>query len=344
MPPDGQVDLAHPEAADWVLGTLDPAKTEEFNSHLTSCRHCQAAVAEFGQMRQMLQNLPPAVEPPPHLQARTIASVIAAVAEDRAATQVHQIPEAPPELAEPGAPTQVHQIPQAPPAAAEDRAATQVHQIPQAPPVPAEDRAATQVHQIPQAPPAPAEPGAPIQVHQIPPTRPEADDNERPGGAGAKIIRFPRWRGHVGLYAIAGAVAAAVIAAVVILPTLGGGSPADTATFQLRSPTGQAASGTATTRPDATGSWDVTLTVHGLKNLGAVDYYECWYATPGKPGHRQLVSAGTFIVGNDGGGTFSMTSGVDPDQFKTMEITAESPDSSGAQHGPVILSGSAKLV
>ena len=109
MQPEGQVDLAHPEAADWVLGTLESAESEEFQRHLTGCGHCQLAVAEFGHIGRILQHLPPTVEAPPDLEARTIASVLAAAAGDRpemqaaagpgATAQATQIPLAPPELA-----------------------------------------------------------------------------------------------------------------------------------------------------------------------------------------------------------------------------------------------------
>ncbi len=106
MPPDSKADLAHPEAADWVLGTMGPAQAEDFQRHLTDCLHCRAAVAEFGELGQMLQHLPPAAEPPPGLEARTIASVLAAAAkyptpkadrrsdpEDQAATRVQPRPQ-----------------------------------------------------------------------------------------------------------------------------------------------------------------------------------------------------------------------------------------------------------
>ncbi len=55
-----------------------------------------------------------------------------------------------------------------------------------------------------------------------------------------------------------------------------------------------------------------------------------------------LVSGGTFVVGGSGVTTVTMTAGVDPRQFRTMEITAESPGS-GAQLGHVILVGAAGL-
>jgi hypothetical protein len=82
--------------------------------------------------------------------------------------------------------------------------------------------------------------------------------------------------------------------------------------------------------------------VQHLKNLGDVRFYECWYIGRDRAGHRHSVSAGTFVVGDNGSGTFSMTSAVDPHQFPAMEITAESPGN-GAQHGTVILEGQARL-
>lgn len=285
MPPKGKADLAHPQAADWVMGTLGPAEAVGFQLHLRGCPHCQAAVAEFSQLGQMLQHLPPAAEPPPGLEARVIAGVLTAAAGDRT-------------------PAKVQQSPAVPPATAEDRSSTQVMQIPATPP--------------------------------------GAGADERSGGGTAKVIRFPRWHGRAGLLAIAGAVAAAIIAAVVILPGLGGGIPAQAVAFKLGSPSGQAASGVATARPDASGSWDITLSVQHLTNLGNVRFYECWYVGPGQPAHRQVVSAGTFTVGDNGSGTFSMTSAADPHQFPTMEIIAESPGNDGAPHGTVVLTGQAQ--
>jgi len=273
MPPKGKAELAHPEAADWVLGTLGPEQAEDFQRHLTSCLHCQAAVAGFGQLGQMLQHLPPAVEPPEDLETRTIASVMVKAAFEQAPTQVHQVPRASSPAAEPESP---------------------------------------QAARIPLGPPGP-KPG------------------ERSGAGRAKIIRFPR----AGLLAIAGAVAAAIIAALVILPGLGHGGLGQAVTFKLSSPTGQAASGTATARPDASGSWDITLTVKHLTVPRGNSWYECWYI--GGP-HGQVASAGTFVVEAGGSRTFSMTSAADPSQFPTMVITLESPSKNGAfREGKVVL-------
>ncbi len=278
MPLKGQAERAHPQAADWVLGTLGPDETVAFRLHLKGCPHCQAAVAEFGQLGQLLRHLPPAAEPPPGLQARTIARILAA-AEDWDRTQVHQVP--------------------AGLAAAKGQAATEIRQVPPA----------------------------------------AADESS---GGMAKVIRFPRWRSRTGLLTLASAVAAAVLAALLIVPGLGG-PPKAAFAFQLVSAqrSGQAASGTAMARPDSSGSWNVTLTVHHLKRLGPKQWYECWYVS--RDG-RQAVAAGTFIVSPGGSGTFTMTSSADPRNFQTMEITTQSPSDDGALEPAVILSGKAKKV
>ena len=97
-----------------------------------------------------------------------------------------------------------------------------------------------------------------------------------------------------------------------------------------------AATGHATARQDASGSWNITLTVHHLKNFGDAKLYQCWYVSAQ---HRQVASAGTFLVPDSGSGTFSMTSAVDPHDFSTMEITIGPPNNTGALSGTVILSG-----
>jgi hypothetical protein len=79
------------------------------------------------------------------------------------------------------------------------------------------------------------------------------------------------------------------------------------------------------------------LTVQLPKRAGT-QFYECWYVDPG----GQQVSAGTFIIENNGSKTLSLTSAEDPTQFKTMEIRAESLSNDGARRGMVVLSGQAK--
>jgi hypothetical protein len=71
------------------------------------------------------------------------------------------------------------------------------------------------------------------------------------------------------------------------------------------------------------------------------EVYECWYAASGSTKlHPLLVSGGTFVVDNSGSTTVTMTAGVDPRQFRTMEITVESPGN-GALTGTVLLTGQA---
>jgi anti-sigma-K factor RskA len=248
MPLKGQAELAHPQAADWVTGTLGPDDVVLFQFHLKGCPHCQAAVADFGQLGQLLRQLPPAAEPPPALEARTVAGVLAAAAADRAST--------------------------------------------------------------------------------------------RAGGI-AKVIRFPSWRSRTGLLTIASAVAAAVIAVLLVVPGLG--AQKASFAFQLTPPRGpgqaaSAASGSATARQDSSGSWNITLTVRHLKDVGPERWYECWYVSR----DGQAVSAGTFVVPSSGNGTFPMTSSADPRDFQSMEITIQPASKDGALGHPIVLSGSAK--
>ena len=295
MPPNGKADLAHPEAADWVMGTLGPAQAEDFPRHLTDCLHCQAAVAEFGQLGQMLQHLPPAAEPPPGLEARTIASVLAAAAK-------YPTPKA-------------------------DRRSDP------------EDQAATRVQPRPQLqPPA----GDETRVQPRPQLQPPAKPQARP-----EVTRLPVWRRYRGRLAAVVAAAAAIITAAIVIPlSLGGGriTPATatvTVVIPLHATTAAkligdgAATGRATARQDASGSWDITLTVQHLKSFGDNQWYECWYVSQ-KLG--LVAPAGSFQVPASGNRTFHMTSAADPRNFPLMEITLGLPSSSGAKPSRVVLS------
>jgi hypothetical protein len=72
----------------------------------------------------------------------------------------------------------------------------------------------------------------------------------------------------------------------------------------------------------------------------ATTFNECWWAAPGSTQlHPLLATGGSFVVGKSGSATVTMTTGVDPtQQFRTMEITAESPGN-GAVHGVPLLIG-----
>jgi hypothetical protein len=133
--------------------------------------------------------------------------------------------------------------------------------------------------------------------------------------------------------------AAAVTAAAFIgVQVFTANTPAVAASFSLHAQPGQTGSATATVRY-AHGGSEVQLTVKDLNKLGPDQFYECWYAGPAnRPGHPDLITAGTFAGGN---GTFSMWTAADPDRYKIMQITAEQPGKVG-QHGKVILSGTAR--
>jgi hypothetical protein len=311
-----------------VIGILGSAQAEDFRRHLTDCPHCRAAVAEFGRIGQMLQHLPPAAEPPPGLEARTIASVLAAAAR-------YPTPKADPRSdPEDQAATRVQPRPRLQPPAGDE---TRVRPRPRLQP-PAGDE--TRVRPRPRLqPPA----GDETRVQPRPRLQPPAEDETRP-----EVIQLPVWRRYRGRLAAAVAVAAAIITAAIVVPlSLGGGqiTPAPvTVVIPLHATAaakliGDGAATARATARQAGPSWTFDMTVHGLKVLPGNDVYECWYATSGSTQlHPLLVSGGTFVVDNSGSTTVTMTTGVDPRQFRTMEITAESPGT-GALQGAVLLIG-----
>jgi len=255
------VELAHPEAFDFAFGNLTSAQQAEFNLHLVGCRYCQGVIDEYSEIGRIIKNLPPHVEPPPGLEDRTVAAMLAFFADQRAR------PDRRPD---------------------------------------AEDRAATRIYPIPERQP-------------------------------------PVWRRYRGGLV---AVAAAIITAAIVVPlSLAGGrtAPAQAAvviplhaTAAAKLKGDGAATGRATARQDASGSWHITLTVQHLKHFDPEPWYGCWYVS--RDG-RQVASAGTFLVPASGRGTFSMTSAVDPHGFPTMEITIQPPSKNGARAGTIILIG-----
>ena len=310
-----QIEEAHPEAFDFVFGNLPSAKRAEFNRHLSGCRHCQSVVDEYSEIGRIIKQLPPHIEPPAELEDRTIAAMVEARANQRASA--------------------------APQPDTEDQNATQLH------PRPAglsKTESETQVYPIPEPIPS-AGPDTKLQPRPaaVPSTEPETT------AARPMVTRLPVWRRYQGRLAAAVAVAAAIIAAAVVIPlNLGGGrvTPAQAVTvvIPLRATTaakviGDGAATARATARQAGASWTFVLSLHGLKVLPGNDIYECWWSIPGSTKtHPTLVSGGTFVVDNSGSTTLTMTTGVDPRQFRTMEITAESPGT-GASAGAVLLTG-----
>jgi Anti-sigma-K factor rskA len=302
------IELAHPEAFDFAFGNLPRDKRAEFNRHLAGCRYCQGVVSEYSEIGAIIKNLPPHAEPPADLEDRTVAAMVAALAERRAAAG--RRPDA-----EDQAVTRLYPRPGRQPA---PEPQTRIQPIPQFQP-PADDE--TKVRPSPAGPPAT--------------TKPQA----RP-----LVTRLPVWRRYRGRLAAVAAAAAVVIAAVAVPLSLSlGQAPAGaTVVIPLHVTTAAkvsgfaAVTGRATARQDASGSWDITLTVQHLRNFGDAKWYQCWYIGTQ---HGQVASAGTFLVPDSGSATFSMTSAVDPHDFSTMEITVGPPSKDGALAGTVILSG-----
>jgi Anti-sigma-K factor rskA, C-terminal len=309
---DSEIEAAHPDAFDFVFRNLPPQRRTEFNRHLSSCPHCQRVADEYSDVGRIIQILPPHVEPSADLEDRTVTAMVAAMAEARAAAVEST--------------------------ASPDRTATRIFQVPQTrrPPEPE-----ARIRPIPKLePPAEDEAGQ----DRPPPDEPspaQAEPESR-----ATVTRLPLWRRHQRRLAAVVAAAAAIIAAAIVVPLSLSGGGITTAQASVVIPlhvtaAGKAsgygsATGRATAHQDASGSWDVTLTVAHLKHFDPQPWYGCWYVSPDG---RQVASAGTFLVPDSGSGTFTMTSAVDPHDFPTMEITIERPSKNGARAGTVILSG-----
>jgi len=119
------------------------------------------------------------------------------------------------------------------------------------------------------------------------------------------------------------------------------GAPAVAVAISLSAQPGFTGSGTAAARR-ADGGFAVSLTVRGLPASRNGQFYECWYAGPGnRPGHPELITAGTFTVRGGAAQTFHMWSAADPADFRIMQVTLEQPGDAG-QHGKVILAGVAQ--
>ena len=296
------IELAHPDSFDFVFGTLPSGNEVLFHRHLDGCPSCQKVIDEYTGIGRIFQDLPPHVEPPAGLEDRTVAAMITALAEQRAHSD-HR-------------------------SEGDDQTAARVY------PIPGVRR--------------PAEPKTVIRPR--PQLHPQAEDDtglrRSPEPQTQPVVtRLPAWRRPPRrLTAVLAAAAVIIIAAAIVIPRLSGGPAQVTVVIPLHATTAAkldgdgAATGRATAQ-QAGASWTYVLSAQGLKVLPGDQVYECWYAASGSTKlHPLLVSGGTFVVDTSGSATVTMTAGVDPRQFRTMEITAESPGN-GALHGAVLLTG-----
>ena len=75
------IELAHPDAFDFVLRHPGRGQIASGSAVIsTGCRPCQEVVAEYSDIGQIIQNLPPHVEPPADLEDRAVAAMAAAQA------------------------------------------------------------------------------------------------------------------------------------------------------------------------------------------------------------------------------------------------------------------------
>jgi anti-sigma-K factor RskA len=164
----------------------------------------------------------------------------------------------------------------------------------------------------------------------------QAAAETRPDREPARRARWRRWNARMLTLAAAVVIAVGVGVGLLVSQTRGGLS----FTYPLHPSAGQAAAGQAVAH-QADGGWSIQLTVRHLPDLGPGRFYECWYTgSDGRPGHPQLITAGTFTVGGSGTATVQMWSAADPRTFPTMQITAETAGD-GSQHGQIILAGTA---
>ena len=204
-------------------------------------------------------------------------------------------------------------------------------------PADTEDRTATRVYRIPERQP-PAEPEP--QLDESPVGQPApAEPQVRP-----MVTRLPVWRRYRGrLAAIVAAAAVIIVATALILPRLLSQPAQVTVVIPLHATAAAkvfgvgSASGQATARQVGE-SWTFDLTVRGLKPLPGNDVYVCWWAAPSSTKlHPLLATGGSFVVGDSGPVTLTMTTGVDPRQFSMMEITAESPGNGAIRGVPLLI-------
>jgi anti-sigma-K factor RskA len=138
------------------------------------------------------------------------------------------------------------------------------------------------------------------------------------------------------ILALAAAVIVAAGTAIGLL--LSAGSAAESYALSLHSGTGSPASASGTVRQVASG-WSVQLTAGHLPQPGAGQFYQCWWVGAGnRPGHPNMVSAGTFTVSPSGTASVQLWSAANPDDFSEVEITLDNAAQPG-QPGPVVLSG-----
>ena len=173
------------------------------------------------------------------------------------------------------------------------------------------------------------------------------------GTSAARMSRWWHWHWNFPVFSLAAALGAAAAAAVVVLANIGQsvapalvsgtGPPVTTQLYAApqAKPFGVPHATAVAIARQAGQSWTFELKVHGLRPLPGYGFYECWWSGPGStPENPKLVSGGTFVVGKSGSATLTMTTGVDPHQFRRMKITAQQPGS-GRLVGTTVLVGSA---
>jgi anti-sigma-K factor RskA len=134
-------------------------------------------------------------------------------------------------------------------------------------------------------------------------------------------------------------VAAAAVFALGLVAGFSGllGQRGTVATVALASPVGGAAHGSARLRRDG-GRLIVDMDVAGLQPNRPGTLYECWFVGPGDSlQHPNRISAGTFVVGQDGRAKLRMMTAAPLASFPVMGVTLEADGGDPARHGGKVL-------
>jgi anti-sigma-K factor RskA len=151
----------------------------------------------------------------------------------------------------------------------------------------------------------------------------------------------PPWSRQPGL-AIAGALAALVLAVVVAIDPGGEDGPELEVAATLRPPGGGEREARVEVVETGIGR-EITLRTDDLPVLPGGEYYELWFVGPGDSRARpNRISAGTFHPDENGRSNAEFTAAVDPRKYPGLSITAEPGDGNPARTGREILRARAR--
>ncbi len=152
----------------------------------------------------------------------------------------------------------------------------------------------------------------------------------------------PRRR-RLGRPALAGGLAVALAAGVLLGTMLGGGDDGLPGVKEVEATLQAPGGATAEATVSKTGIGRVIdFRTGDLPILPKGEYYELWFVGPGdRPGRPDRISAGTFHPDEQGRSDVRFAAAVDPAEYPGLAVTAEPGDGDPAPSGPDVLRSSA---